>query len=325
MPYEGNPLIPFSDAHCCPFWDPRRRRYVTYLRYGPPNSRMISMTESEDFVNWSPKITLFRGEAMDKPFQTVLYQMEVMPYENYYFGFITAYHGETIQPIPPEKEAWADKSDIQLTYSRDGRIWHRVGREGAISKEQFSEDRDWKTFSREATFIPWGEHGKDWDWGAIYVLQAPMVYNDEIRIYYVGRTNRHHSKYHDDADTKSGIGLATLRRDGFVSVDAKDKGSLTTKALLFIGDQIEVNADADGGSILVEALDADGNVIKGFSAQDCEPLTSDSVRHAVQWNGNSDCHLIQARTIKLRFRLNKAKLYSFTPRIRHKHYVPSYD
>ena len=152
-----------------------------------------------------------------------------------------------------------------------------------------------------------------------------MVYNDEVRIYYAGRTNRHWAKYHGDTDTKSGIGLATLRRDGFVSVDAKDKGSLTTKTLLFIGDQIEVNADATGGSILVEALDADGNVIEGFSAQDCEPLTSDSVRQVVQWNGNPDCHLIQARPIQLRFHLDKAKLYSFTPRIWHKHYVPSYD
>ena len=51
------------------------------------------------------KITLLRREAMDQPFSTKLYQMEVMPYGNHYFGFITAYHGETIQPIPPEKEA----------------------------------------------------------------------------------------------------------------------------------------------------------------------------------------------------------------------------
>ena len=75
----------------------------------------------------------------------------------------------------------------------------------------------------------------------------------------------------------------------------------------------------------MEAIDPDGNVIEGFASQDCTPITTDSVRHVLQWNDNSDCHLIQARPIKLRFYLSKAKLYSFTPRIRHSHYVPSYD
>ena len=53
-------------------------------------------------------------------------------------------------------------------------------------------------------------------------------------------------------------------------------------------------------------------------------VTTDSVRHRLQCNNNPDCQLIQARPIKLRFHLNKAKLYSFTLRIRHTHYVPSY-
>jgi len=54
-------------------------------------------------------------------------------------------------------------------------------------------------------------------------------------------------------------------------------------------------------------------------------ITTDSIRHVLQWNNKANCQLIQARPIKLRFHLNKAKLYSFTPRIRHTHYVPSYD
>ncbi|MAE63326.1 MAG: hypothetical protein CMJ18_03565 [Phycisphaeraceae bacterium] len=325
VPYEGNPLIPFSDAHCCPFWDARRGRYVCYLRYGPPNSRMISMTESEDFVNWSPKITLFRREATDQPFSTALYQMEVMPYGNHYFGFISTYHGETIEPIPPEKVAWADKLDVQLAYSRDGRVWRRVGPHGAIDHRQFSEERDWAAFSRASTFIPWGEHGKDWDWGWLYVLQAPIVVGDEIRIYYTGGTGRHWAPYHGDENTTSGIGLATLRRDGFVSLDAEGEGTMTTRTLMFVGDALEINADASGGSIRVEALDPEGKVIAGFSRDDCKPITTDDVHAIVQWGDATDCHQIQATPIRLRFYLDKAKLYSFTPRIMHQHYVPSYD
>jgi hypothetical protein len=324
--YPQNPLIPFSDSHCCPFWDPRRNRYVAYLRYGPPNTRSISMTESEDFIHWSPKITLFRQltNKLDEPRSTILYQMEVMPYASYYFGFITTYHGETISEIPKEQEAWKDKSDIQLTFSRDGRIWHRVIKQGVVPAAYYKADRDWMAESQQATFIPWGEHGKDWDWGSMYPHQRPMIVGDQIYIYYSGITGRHWASYHGDTRT-SGIGLATLRLDGFVSVDAEGEGTLTTRRLVFIGDTLEVNANAAGGSIHVEALDEKGQVIEGFSRNDCQVINTDSVRHVVKWKGSEDCHLIQARPIKLRFHMAKAKLYSFTPRIRHNHYIQSYD
>ena len=326
-PYAENPLIPFSDSHCCPFWDPQRKRYVAYLRYGPPNTRAISMIESEDFINWSPKITLFWQLAakMDRPFSTKLYQMEVMQYEGVYIGFVSTYHGETIKTIPKDKESWMDKTDVQIAFSRNGRTWSRVGKGGAMTAADHRKKRDWKAFSRAATFLPWGKHGKEWDWGAIYVLQAPMVRGDEIRIYYSGRTNRHWASYHGDKDTKTGIGLATLRLDGFVSVDAAAAGTMTTKKFVFVGDTLEVNANAKGGSITVEALGADGKVIEGFTRKDCVPIKTDSVRHVLSWKGQKDSHLIQARPIKLRFYLRKAKLYSFTPRNLNKHYVPSYD
>jgi hypothetical protein len=86
-----------------------------------------------------------------------------------------------------------------------------------------------------------------------------------------------------------------------------------------------VNANAKGGSLVVEALDAKGNAIKGFSAGDCQPITGDSVRHVVKWKGNPDCHLLQARPIKLRFYIKKAKLFAFEPKIRRNHYLQSYD
>jgi len=328
-----NPLIPFSDTQSCPYWDARRGRYVAYLRYGPPNCRIISRIESEDFVNWSPKVTILwpaptnesRKAKMDRPFNTKHYGMRVMPYEGAYIGLLTAYHGETIKPIPEDK-LWMDKVDVQLTFSRNGLTWVRVGKHGAIPWRKMSDERDWETAAKEAMFIPYGEHKKDWDWGAIYSSQRPLVVGDEIRIYYVGHASRHWGSYHGDPKPPQfGIGLATLRLDGFVSIDAATSGTMTTKKFVFIGDTLEVNANAKGGSIVVEALDADGKMIEGFSKADCQAITTDSVRHVLKWKGKKDCHLIQARPIRLRFHMKKAKLYSFTPRIRHKHYVQSYD
>ena len=151
-----------------------------------------------------------------------------------------------------------------------------------------------------------------------------MIAGDRILFYYAGAANRHWATHHGDTRS-SAIGLATLRLDGFVSINAEKTGTMTTKTFVFVGDTLEVNANAANGSITVEAIDTDGGVIDGFSKDACQAMTTDSVRHVLAWQNNKDCHRLQARPIKLRFYLEKAQLYSFTPRTSHTHYEPSYD
>ena len=67
----------------------------------------------------------------------------------------------------------------------------------------------------------------------------------------------------DAKEPRKGVGLGTLRLDGFVSVETKKQGTLTTKPLLFLGDTLVVNADPKDGSLVVEALDAVGKTTKG--------------------------------------------------------------
>jgi len=126
VPARPTALIPFSDTQVCPFWDRRRQRYIAILRFGPPNTRIISRIESEDFLNWSPKVTVLRRTRMDEPLQTQFYQMAPFPYGDVYFGLIAAYHNETLMPIPPDRP-WTDRKNLQLTFSRDGITWQRVG------------------------------------------------------------------------------------------------------------------------------------------------------------------------------------------------------
>ena len=326
-------LIPFSDTQICPFWDRRQQRYVAILRFGPPNTRIVSRTESEDFLHWSPKVTVLRRAKLDVPLRTQFYQMAPMTYGDVYVGLIAAYHSETLKPLPPDKP-WTDRKNLQLVFSRNGLTWSRVGRHGAISQSDLQKDRDWQRIAVEAVFLPYGKKDKEWDWGTVspYFTPEPIVRGDEIWFYYMAQNGRNWWNYKGDppkrdpnaTEPRKGVGLATLRIDGFVSINADERGTLTTKPLMFLGDTLELNANAKQGSIVVEALDVEGRVIDGFSKQACVPLTSDSVRHVVRWKGQKDCHLIQARPLKLRFHLENAKLYSFTPRIRHKHYAPSY-
>src|SRR5205807_3762803 len=77
-------------------------------------------------------------------------------------------------------------------------------------------------------------------------------------------------------------GLATLRRDGFASMDAGSQpGTLTTRPLVFSGKHLWVNADAIHGELRAELLNQDGTVIAPFHRDNCramrtEPLTESS-------------------------------------------------
>lgn len=82
---------------------------------------------------------------------------------------------------------------------------------------------------------------------------------DEIRIYYAGMESAFSPNpmpplSHPKMRNTRAVGLATLRLDGFVSLDAGDGGGeLTTEPFRFQEERIIVNADASGGSRTVEA------------------------------------------------------------------------
>ena len=333
--YPDLPIIPFSDTQICPFWDARHQRYMALLRFGPPNTRIVSRIESEDFLTWSPKVTIMRRTKMDVPLNTQFYQTAPFAYGNYYFGIMAAYHNESLKPITPAAP-WTDRKNLHLIYSRNGLTWSRVGKHGAIPAGELNKDKDWKQIALDAVFLPYGEKDKEWDWGTVSPIftPEPIVVNDELWFYYTGIDAKNWWTWSGDppkrelmpVEPNKGIGLARLRVDGFVSVDAgADLGTLTTRPLVFLGDTLIVNANAKGGSLVVAALDPKGNVIEGFAAGDCTPITTDSVRHVVTWKGNPDCHLLQARPIKLRFHIKQASLYAFEPQTRRNHYLQSYD
>jgi hypothetical protein len=113
----------------------------------------------------------------------------------------------------------------------------------------------------------------------------------------------------------SGVGMATWRRDGFVSMTNAsvpglgDPGELTTKPLVFDGKDLHVNAVVRAkGSLTVEVLDAAGNPIPGYQAI---PVTGDRLDATVRWKGGKSLADLAGRTVKLRFSLINTDLYSY--------------
>jgi hypothetical protein len=109
-----------------------------------------------------------------------------------------------------------------------------------------------------------------------------------------------------------GLGLATLRLDGFASLDASyDGGRVTTKAFRTHGRQLRVNAKADCGRLRVEVLDVTGRALPGFGRDECPPIRADGVDEPVGWKDRDSLDSLKDRPIRLRFHLENVRLYSY--------------
>jgi hypothetical protein len=102
----------------------------------------------------------------------------------------------------------------------------------------------------------------------------------------------------------------TLRTDGFVSVNAPySGGEFVTVPMHCAGGHIVLNfSTSAAGSLRVEAQDARGAPIPGFSLGECPPVWGDEIDRAVKWR--SGAALPTGTQIRLRFVMNDADLYS---------------
>ena len=132
---------------------------------------------------------------------------------------------------------------------------------------------------------------------------------------YYGGANERHGTDKVRMPRKHAIGLATLRLDGFVFLKAGTKeGVLVTKPFRLDGNCLEMNVDAKAneGKFRVEVLDESGNAIPGYSGRDAPSFQNvDSLRFRPRWKGTADLSALQGKTIRLRFRLRRSRLYAF--------------
>jgi len=108
-------------------------------------------------------------------------------------------------------------------------------------------------------------------------IDAVINVGDQTYFYYGGYKGGHKVNRH----TERLIGMARLRRDGFVSLDARgeSEGVLVTRPLAIDARKLTVNAQVSG-RLTVRLLDVHGKAIEGYESQ---PITGDSVEHEVSF------------------------------------------
>jgi hypothetical protein len=114
------------------------------------------------------------------------------------------------------------------------------------------------------------------------------------------------------AQSSSHLVRYTLRTDGFVSVNAAFAGgNFATRPLTFIGRELVVNFSAGAaGGLRVELQDGAGKPIPGFALEDAVEQIGDEIERVVTWKSGRDLSELAGRTVRLRFAMHDADLYS---------------
>jgi len=273
-----NDLGPVGDAQSLMI-DTLRRRYIAFLRRIPHRA----FSRSSDFVSWTPPAMSLEARS-DEDGNTIYNHMGFV-YGDRYLGQLTYLH---------KKDPTRTNVDIWLISSNDGEQWNRP--ETGRPLIEVGDIGEWDRFNVRLTGSP------------------PIRVGDKLHFYYRNTANRH-SPYvgNDNTQIGGGIGLATLRVDGFASVAAGyDGGQVTTKPFRFEGSSLFVNAVANSGRLTVEVLDEGRQPLPGFSRESCLVISADSVNHLVRWQNDVRLEQFKHRPIRLRFHLENARLYSYT-------------
>jgi hypothetical protein len=294
-------------------FDEQDHLFIATVKVPGPFGRSHALTVSEDFENWSEPELVFHADEEDQEqarriiadrladpslqqpvfnhpeeHAVDVYNFAISRYESRFIGFASMFYHTG--------RAWNDRNHdgfhhVQLASSRDMVSWQRLG--------------------ERAPFIgPSPLGGGAYDTMQILGPSFPVVRGDQLWFYYSGI--RHRWQPPKASPERAAICLATLRRDGFVSLDADAVGgSVTTVPFRWHGEQLYLNADAADGEISCELLDAAGQPLAGFERHNAIPLTADGVCQVVRWGSEERLPAETAGPIQLRIWLRNARLYSF--------------
>ena len=202
-----------------------------------------------------------------------------------FYSMSTFRYGEVYWGLLHQFDEDPQTLQVELVFSRDG--------------------IDWKRLPGRPLLIPVGEPGT-WDAGMIMAADRLIECDDEWWIYYSGADH-----YHNATPTPRAIGLAKVRKEGFVSLRAGGEESyVLTRPFHWPGGRLFINAAAPNGSVRVRVTDLRRQLIAGFDYVDCEPFNGDAVRHPVTWSG-ADIAALEGELIRLEFKFDNADLFAF--------------
>jgi hypothetical protein len=271
------------DSQNLAFWDSVREQYVEFHRGFRNGVRDIMTCTSEDFIHWTKPQWLDFGDVPPEH----LYTNAITPYPrapHIFMGFPGRF-------LPSRKKLpehpYPGVSDAVFMTSRDGLNWHRWLE--AFVRPGLQRERWWQRNNYTA-------------WGMLTTKAQIEGLPDELSFY----LNEH---YYLDGNR---LRRFSLRMEGFVSVYAPySGGEMVTHPLIFRGGELVINySTSAAGSIRVEVMDENGKPLPELALDDCPEIYGDEIEKKVEWKTRSDLSHLSDKTIRLKFALRDADLYS---------------
>jgi hypothetical protein len=242
--------------------------------------RVANLWKSPDLVHWTDYGIAVRYDEFD-PADLQIYGMQPFRCGPGFLGLVEIYH------------AAIERLTTQLAWSDDGVRWDRVG-------------------GRE-TFLDLGGEGA-WDshW-IVSTFNPPIPDGDRFRIYYTATSTQHASGLRHIRS----LGLATIRQDGYVSLEAgRTEGRMVTRALpLERPMKLELNANVYSGYITAEVVAAvpgrDRQPVAGYEGENGRVESVDSTRIAVSWKSRPAVQPVEGGKCYLRFTMKQGSFFSY--------------
>jgi len=250
--------------------DHRHRRWLAYSRAWGYNA--VSLTTSQDLLSWSaPGAHLERDPNGDHP---DIESMIPFNYGNQDLGFLIT------QVKRDDKKALLS----YLVSHHEGERWRQIAK------------------IPEQPLVP-SVRGSYHVSGGVVLHNEPFIVGDKLYIYFNAFSTAPYQP-HPRFGRRS-IGLAILRRDGFVGLRAAacgEPGVLTTKPIPVKGHNLFVNVELSGGrgSVKLELLDPAGIPIPGFGIDDATAIADDGVRRQVSFKSGTNLDALQGRKVRAR-------------------------
>jgi hypothetical protein len=289
------------DAQPSVFWDETAELYRCYYReYSDPNGDMdrvgpdhygqIQMCTSSDFSSWStPQWILMNGQPISNITNCNIFPMPGA--EHILLGLPCRYTANrpTKSSAPFETRGAVS---IQFMTSRDGLQWEMLEEPWMVPGPV--EGR-WSVEGYSSVLVN----------GIVETTPEIASVPSEWSLYALEETN--------SGTGLTGVRRYTIRPFGFVSAHTNTNGGeFTTPPLQFTGNMLYLNySTSAAGSVRVEIQYADGSAVPGFELSQSRVHFRDYLKHQIKWIGGSDVSSLQGTSIRLRFVMKEADLFSF--------------
>ncbi len=281
------------DSQNVSFWSEQEKKYLCYFRVweevAGKKYRSVARAVSDDFLHWQQPVVMDFGNTPREQ----LYTNQTAPYfraPHIYISVAARFmpHRQVLteeqaRNLHVDPRYFRDCSDAVLMSSRGGNRYFRTFMEGFVRPGIGLDNWVSRSNYPALNIVPTGP--------------------EEMSLY----LNQ------DYAQPTAHLHRYSLRTDGFVSVNAPySGGTLTTRPFRFHGDTLFLNfSTSAAGYILVEILDEQGTPIPGYTKEEARELIGNEIDKAVPWPGDQTLSPLRGRTIRLRFFMKDADLYSF--------------